>query len=223
MTDGQIGVIFDCDGTLLDSMGVWRELESELAQRAGVVLSREDTDLITTLTIPEVGELFHDRFGLGESVADVVRMIDEFMMTYYRERSSARPGALAFVQSLADRGVPTSVASSTPPTLLKAGLAHCGFAPYLAAIVSVEDVGRSKREPAVYDRAREALGTTRTQTWVFEDSVYAVHTAHAAGYPTVGMYDCDLGGTYEQLSLAADRAFHSFEELDADAFLGWTE
>lgn len=218
MANERIGVIFDCDGTLVDSMGVWRELEDELARRADVELTRADTDELTTLTIPECGAFFHERFGLGKDAADVVGMIDEFMMEFYRERSTARPGALAFVKGLAERGVPMSAASSTPKPLLVAGLEHCGFAPYLLDIVSVDDVGKSKREPAVYDRARESLGTAREETWGFEDSSYALRTLRGAGYRTVGIYDCDLSGTYDDLQILADIAIRSFEELDSAMF-----
>lgn len=218
-----IGVIFDCDGTLIDSMDVWREAEAHLARLAGATLSQADVDTLTTLTIPEVGSFFHGRFGLGKSPDDVVRMIDEFMLDFYRTRAEARPGALAFVKGLAAHGVRMSVASSSPVPFLKAGLARCGFAPYLDAIVSVDDVGRSKREPAVYDRARELMGTPLATTWGVEDSTYAVRTLRAAGYRTLGVYDCDLSGAYEELAAAADHAVRSFEELDADVFVArWT-
>lgn len=212
----RVGVIFDCDGTLVDSMGVWRELEEELARRAGVVLSPEDTDTLTTLTISECGAYFHGNFGLGGSAQDVVDMIDAFMLEYYRDRSCPRQGALAFVQALAECGVRMSVASSTPPVCLNAGVAHCGFAPYLDAVVSVDDVGMSKREPAVYNRARELMGTPRERTWVFEDAAYALRTVRAAGYPAVGIYDCDLSGTWEELLKLADIAIRSFGDIASE-------
>ncbi|MCI8469798.1 MAG: HAD family phosphatase [Eggerthellaceae bacterium] len=200
-------------------MGVWRALEDDLAARGGFTLTKDDTDHITTLTIPECGDFFHEKFGLGSSGAEVKGMIDEFMMDFYAHRAEGRPGALAFVRALAERGVPQSVASSTPKPLLEAGLAHAGFTPYLADIVSVDDVGASKREPAVYDRARRALGTPRERTWGFEDAVYAVRTLAAAGYGTVGVYDNDLAGTYDELAAEADMVIRDFRQLSPDEFL----
>ena len=161
----RIGVIFDCDGTLIDSMMVWRETEAGLARRANVTLTAAEIDALTAMTIPECGAFFHERFGLGSSGDEVVAMMDELMLEFYRERALARPGALEFVQALAERGVRMSVASSSPQPYLQAGLERCGFAPYLDAIVSVDDVGASKREPAVYDHAREAMGTPLAATW----------------------------------------------------------
>ena len=116
-SEAPIGVIFDCDGTLLDSMGVWREMESEFAHRAGGELSPTDKDRLTTMTTPEAGEFFHAKFGLGTSPQEVVRMVEEYMMEFYSTRATARPGALEFVRSLFERGVRLSVASILPVML----------------------------------------------------------------------------------------------------------
>ena len=124
-------------------------------------------------------------------------MIDAFMMEFYAERAEERPGALAFVEQLAERGVRMSVASSSPKAYLEAGLARCGFARHLDAIVSVDEAGASKREPAVWDLARTIMGNAARDHVGMEDSVYAVRTLRAAGYRTLGIYDCDVSGTHE--------------------------
>lgn len=214
----EFGCIFDCDGTLVDSMVAWREVEDELARRAGVVLTKQQTDLITTLTLPEVGDLFHREFGLGDSAQDVLDVIDEFMGDFYTNRAEARPGALEFVKALDARGIPMAVASSTPSALLKAAIAHAGFEPYMRAVISVDDVGHSKREPHVYDHARSYLGTERQNTFGFEDAAYALNTLNDAGYRTVGIYDCDLSGTKDQLKQLAERYIESFEEVSGKTF-----
>ena len=219
LNEAPIGVIFDCDGTLLDSMGMWREMESEFARRAGGELSPADKELLTTLTTPEAGRFFHEKFGLGASPQDVVRMVGEYMMEFYSTRAKARPGALAFVRALFERGVRLSVASSSPMPYLLAGLSHTDFLPLFDAVVSVDDVGKPKREPAVYDRARHLMGTDLSLTWGVEDALYAIGTLKRAGYHTLAVYDCDMSGTYEALAFAAERVVRDFRELDPDGFV----
>lgn len=215
----RIGVIFDCDGTLIDSMDAWRDLEGELGRRVGVELTSEDRQTLCTLNIPESAQYFHDRFGLGASGDEVVGMMDEIMLDFYGHRAVARPGALAFIDGLARHGVVMSVASSSPKPYLEAGLACAGIAPYLEAVVSVEDVHSNKRNPKVYDHTRDLMGTSTSLTWGFEDAIYAVRTLARAGYGTVGVYDHDLSGTWGQLSAEADLAIRSFEDLDVERFL----
>jgi HAD superfamily hydrolase (TIGR01509 family) len=213
------GAVFDCDGTLLDTMGMWYAMEDEMAAGAGHALSVAEKDLLRTYTLAEVGRWFHEQLGVGSSGTDVEHMINEMAVGFYATRAEARPGALAFVRALARAGVRMAVASSSPRSMLDPGLEHAGLLPYLEAVVSTDDVGAPKRVPAVYDRARAACGSDLAATWVFEDAAYALRTAGGAGYRLVGVWDSDDAGTLAELSELADVAVASFEDLDADRFL----
>lgn len=215
----QIGVIFDCDGTLVDSMEAWHEVDRQLCSEAGIALTPQDADAITTMSLEEASAYMHEQCGLGESTEAVMAMIFDRMRAFYATEVEARPGALAFVRALHERGVPMAVASSTSPDMLRACLDRCGFTPYLQVIVSVDDLNTSKREPTVYDHARGFLGTDRAHTWGFEDAAYALDTLRAAGYRTAAIYDNDISGTREALRERADIYFEDFTQLDADEFL----
>ena len=101
-----IGVIFDCDGTLVDSMGAWHEVDRTLAAEAGITLTEADAEAITTMSLPEASAYLHEQCGLGESNEAVLEMIFDRMRAFYANEVEARPGALAFVQALHERGVP---------------------------------------------------------------------------------------------------------------------
>ncbi len=207
------GVIFDCDGTLLDSMGIWHTAEEQLAGRAGITLDRRLVDELASCSLPEVSAIFHDRFGLGSSPHEVEGMFEDIVVDFYAHQVQARPGALACVRALVEQGIPCSVASSTPRDWLEVGLSHTGLRGFLGAVVSVDDVGKPKRYPDVYHRARDLMGTSLDGTWVVEDSTYALKTLTAAGYHRIGIYDCDASGTYEQLVRWSDLAVRDFAEL----------
>jgi beta-phosphoglucomutase-like phosphatase (HAD superfamily) len=155
---------------------------------AGVTVTPEEHKMFTTFTIPEVARYFHEQYGLASSMEAVMGIMDEYMMSYY-ERAHLMPGAEAILESCARNNVKMSMASSSKPQFLWAGARATGIADYFSAIVSVEEVGASKREPAVYDRAREAMGTEKAFTWGFEDALYAMDTLVKAGYPVFGLYD----------------------------------
>lgn len=224
MDASEIGVVFDCDGTLLDSMGVWHGLQNELAERAGGTLTAEDVAALAPMSIPECGAFFHERFGLGESDREVVGMIDEYMLDFYRHRAESRPGALEFVQGLAQAGAHLTVASSSPKPYLMAGIERCGFAPYLERVLSVEDVHSTKREPDVWDRGSRDHGNVQATDL---GASRIPHTPSArspgAGYRTLGIYDSDDAGTWDALQASAEHAIRSFEDLTVEEFLAWNE
>lgn len=215
----QVGVIFDCDGTLVDSMEAWHEVDRQLCAEAGIALTPQDADAITTMSLEEASAYLHEQCGLGESTEAVMAMIFDRMRAFYANEVEARPGALAFVRALHERGVPMAVASSTSPDMLRTCLDRCGFTPYLQAVVSVDDLNTSKREPTVYDHARSFLGTDRAHTWGFEDAAYALDTLRDAGYRTAAIYDNDVSGTREALRERADIYFEDFTQLDVDELL----
>lgn len=214
-TNSEIGVIFDCDGTLVDSMDAWRHVEESIANMAGITLSKEDTDALTTMSIPECGEYLHGKFGVAESGEAVETIINTMMLEFYQTKAAAKPGTLEFVKELAAAGAPMCVASSTPNEPLDAGIANAGFAPYMQAVLSVDDVGHSKREPHIYLRACEIMGTDPQNTWVCEDAAYALTTAREAGFHTLGVFDCDLSATWEQIVELAELPIRSFEDISA--------
>lgn len=213
-----VGAIFDCDGVLIDSAHVWRETEDELSRRAGVVLDLEDKRALTTMTIEEVGAYFHSKFGLGRDAADVVRMIDDLMLDFYANRSVAMPGIGAFLDGLAVRGVRMSVVSSSPQAYLQAGLGHVGLLDRFCSVLSVEDLDTNKREPLIYRRAMEDMGSNSATTWGFDDSYYAVQAMGALGIATVGVYDAENPCELDLLRAYADQVTCDYAALDVDAF-----
>lgn len=212
-------MIFDCDGTLLNSIDTWDRILSGVARDAGITFTDEDNELVSKLTIPETGVYFHGTYGIGESPEDVVEQINRGMMGYYSNHARERVGALDFVKDLVNQGITCSVLSSSPQMYLRAGLKRAGFSDYLYEIVSVDDVDSSKREPKAFLHTCSLMGADPRDTWVVEDSLYALITAKDAGFKTLAVYDRDEAGTFEELSEVADMVVRKFTELNARMFV----
>lgn len=212
------GAILDFDGTLIDSLDGWRNLEDALAKEAQIVVTPEDRAQLTTFTLDETASWFHDRFGLGKDAATVRAMMDDYMVDFLTHQARILPGVVTFLEECKQRGVVLSVASSSPQLYLQTALREKDLLPYFSAVLSVEDVGHSKREPHIFDHARKLMATPKPSTWGFDDSRYALAVLKQAGYPTVGIFDPHEGASIEQWQEESDIVVKDFEDLSFDWF-----
>lgn len=209
-------VIFDCDGVLIDSAHVWRDTEGELCRRAGHPLSEEQQRAIVTMTIGEVGDFLHENIGLGDDGSHVVHMIDELMLDFYANRATPIEGVEGLLRGLHDRGVDMCVVSSSPKPYLLAGLERIGVAHLFKAILSVEDLDTSKRDPLIFRHAMDLMGSEPGDTWGFDDSYYAVETMRDLGICTVGVYDAEDPYELDRLTAASHMVTCDYRHLDLD-------
>lgn len=212
------GAILDFDGTLVDSLEAWRDLEGILAQEAQVTVTPEDRAQLTTFTLDETAHWFHDRFGLGKSALAVRKTMDDYMVDYLSHKAQVLPGVAEFLQACVREGVKLTVASSSPQLYLRTALEATGLMPYFLEVLSVEDVGHSKREVHIFDHAREIMATPKGSTWGFDDSLYALRVLRDAGYPTVGIYDPSEGRSFDEWGDFATIAARGFDDLSLEDF-----
>jgi HAD superfamily hydrolase (TIGR01509 family) len=186
------------DGTLIDSLIFWNYLWKTLGEKyLGDPGFRPDetTDWeCRTVTMAQAMELVHQRFHMGSSGEEVAQFATQLLETFYREVVEAKPGAVAFLQHLKERGVKMAVATASDGKLVQLAMERCGLKPYLDMVVSCADVGKGKDQPDVFLLALEKLGTTAQETWMFEDSYVALRTAKGIGMPTVGIFDANNFG-----------------------------
>lgn len=207
------GAIFDCDGTLLDSMGSWAKVSVALLRDYGV----EDCDRAFAetehLNMDDTCTAWHDQFGIGASGKALYDELYNRMQYEYAHNVQAFPGARAFLQELANAGVPMIIASSTVPSLVHAGLAAHGMDHFFQGSVSLDKVAYGKDHPDIYLEALRELGTEKGTTWVFEDAPFGLATARGAGFPTVGLLNDHDGRDPREVAGSADILVHGYGEL----------
>lgn len=195
--------IFDMDGTLTDSMHFWRDLGRDYLLQKGVHPDERLLWMVQTMTLAQTARHFMDCFGLSGPEETIVAEMNRIMEGHYRTDVPLKPGVAAYLERLAARGTRMCVATATAAPLARACLERLGVAEYFAAILSCEDIGRSKEEPDLYLLAARQLGGEPAETAVFEDALYAARTAKQAGFYTVGVYDSCGAGSWETLAALA--------------------
>lgn len=181
------GAIFDCDGTLLDSMPMWTEQCVGLLERYGVRDAQRVFAEHESLDMDKKCFWYHENLGIGESGEALLDELWENVRAAYRRDVRPYEGVREFLEELRAKGVPCITLSSTPTSLLREALEDHGLLGYFKDLLFVGDVGRGKEYSDCYAAACRSLGFARDETWVFEDAPFGVRSAARAGMPTVAI------------------------------------
>ena len=182
--------IFDLDGTLLDSMGMWRDLERTLLLRLGIEPTQRIFDRMDTLGVLGSAGWLISEFHLGQTEQELQKFCNQLALEAYLNNVSPKPGIERVLRAMRARGIGTSLATLTAHHLVDRVLAAKGLAPLLDRVLTVEDVGGVKKDrPDLFLKAASLLGAAPSDTVVFEDSLYAIRTAVDAGFPVWAVAD----------------------------------
>ena len=183
------GAVFDVDGTLLDSMHIWRGLGERYLHRNGIAAEEGLADKLYPMSLEESSVYLRQRYRLTDSIekilSDTVALIAEF----YRDEVSLKPGVVSYLNELRQQGIPMAIATSGNREILAKALARLQIKDYFQHILTCSDYGVSKRESAIYVAAAEKLGSKPAQTLVFEDVLHGILSARSAGFVTVAIED----------------------------------
>lgn len=183
------GVIFDADGTLLDSMGMWETVGNRYLASLGIEAAPGLRQILFPMSLAQCAVYLQKTYRLPQSAVDIEDGINATIRAFYCHEVRAKPGAKKFLEKLREHGVKLTLATATDRAVILEGLKRTGILPLLDGVYTCGELGVDKRTPDIFHRAREAMGTALEDTWVFEDAVHAAATAYHAGFPVAGVAD----------------------------------
>ncbi len=207
------GAIFDVDGTILDSMGIWLKITGDFFRDNGINVSNEELLSYQSMSFEEslVG-IQHDYLPH----MDTSEMFDDFSRRAaeeYAQNIPAKDGVCEYITTLYNNGVKLAVATSGFPQLVKASLTRIGVYDYFDAFAYSAEVGCSKSNPDIYLLAAQRLGLEPKDCTVYEDIVTGIKSAKAAGFMTVAIMDDTNAADKDRLIQHSDRYITGWDEL----------
>ncbi len=192
------GAIFDCDGTLVDSLCFWDIFYGKVSEHFslgdGFSVEPADDKAMRTQPISFLSSLLHGKYGVGENAQEVADFTYDFFVWFYNEVVELKAGARELLSHLKAKGIKMCIATASEASLIRLALGKHGVLDFFEDIIDCSSVGAGKDKPDVFLAAEKFLGTPHGSTWVFEDSLLAMQTAKAAGFPVVGVYDSHTFG-----------------------------
>ncbi|GGZ50541.1 MULTISPECIES: HAD family hydrolase [Streptomyces rochei group] len=177
-----ISVIFDLDGTLVDSEPNYYEAGRQTLAEYGVDdFTWTDHEGYVGISTQETVADWKRRYGLQAPVEELLAVKNRHYLDLARTSARAYPEMRKFVELLAGEGVPLAVASGSSPEAISAILARTGLDSLLPTVVSADEVARGKPAPDVFLEAARRLGADPADCVVLEDAAPGAAAAHAAG------------------------------------------
>ena len=208
------GAIFDMDGTLLDSMPVWKRLTQGYLKQFGVHITDQDYAVTEGFSQPQVAQYFADRYPELPDAQSLMDGMDRLISARYEAIAKPKEGVLDFLEGLRRRGVKMAIATLTARRHAEKALRDRDMLDYFEFMLTIEDVGISKREPDIYLQVAARMGLEPAECTVFEDAPYACATARRAGFRVCGMVEPAYAAGEDELRASSDLIVErSFDEL----------
>lgn len=205
------GAIFDLDGTLLDSLGVWDDVDEIFFRRRGIDVPDDYQQAVSPMAFPDIADYTIRRFNLHETPQAIMQEWNDLAFEEYTTKVRLKPGACDYLEHLRSTGAKLGVASTLMPSLRDPTLAHLGIDGLFDAVCGIEEVGGlNKDHPDLYMLVANRMGVAPGECTVFEDIVIGVRTAKRIGMKALAMLDDSSRSQWEGLAAAADGTLRDF-------------
>lgn len=206
--------IFDLDGTLLDSMWVWKKVDADFLASFGFPVTPDYTHAIKAMTWEDGARYTIERYHLPKTPQEVIEMWMDMSRNAYRDDVKLKPGAKAYLDFLHQQNIPMVIATSMcPMECIDLVLTSNGVRDYFQNITHSSEVTCNKSQPDIYLLTAERLGVPPENCTVFEDILPAIQGAKAGAFQVVGIYDSTSENDWEQITSTADLAVRSWNDL----------
>lgn len=207
-------VIFDLDGTLIDSMELWSKIDIDYLKRFNLDVPEDLQDTISHFSFKQTAQYFKDRFNIEDSIETIMSDWHELSYNAYCTSTPLKEGAKDFLNYLNENNIKIGLATSNSNDLLEVSLKANGVFDLFDTITTTGEVSNNKEFPDVYLLAAERMGVSPEECLVFEDLPVAIQGAKKGNFKTVGIYDNHNNHQWDDIQRVSDYSIKSYKDIE---------
>lgn len=204
--------LFDMDGTLINSNGVWKDVDREFLARRGMEYSRAYYEGVAHTIFPLAAKFTKEFCNLEESCEEIMAEWMELAKDAYAN-VTVKPGVRAYLKQCKAEGRGMALVTSSVPEHCHTAMEKLGLIKYFDTITFAQQLGLEKKEPELWREAARINGVRPEDCTVFDDSLAACQGARRAKMRVVGVYDGFFAKDEREMRHFCDVYIKSFEEL----------
>lgn len=182
--------IFDMDGTIVDSLGIWTKIDEEfLEKKRGIKVPDDYVSDVAAMNFMETAEYTIKRFNLKDTPQALMEEWTEMAVYEYSHNLFLKDGVKDFFHKLKKNNKKIALCTSSPEIFYKPLLINNGVYEIFDAFADTNEAGVGKKSPKVYLLTAEKCDVTPERCVVFEDVLEAAKSAKKAGMRVCGVYD----------------------------------
>lgn len=213
MLKNKKAVIFDLDGTLVDSMWVWHDIDIEYLGRYGYGVPEDLVKEIEGMGFTETAHYFKERFRIPDGVETIKEEWNRMAFAKYAAAVPLKPGIAGFLAKIREAGMKVGIASSNSRELIMACLRNHQIDGYFDCITTSCDVAKGKPSPDIYLCVAETLGVQPEECLVFEDVPMGILAGRNAGMQVCAIEDKHSADQRDEKRQLADFYIRSYDEI----------
>ena len=206
-------VLFDLDGTLVESMSMWGDIDVDYLKKFHIPVPEGLQKAIEGLSMYQTAVYFKENFALEDSLEDIMDEWNRMAYKKYTTEIPLKPGVRAFLDVLKSKNIPCGIATSNSRILTEAILKSHQVENYFSVMVTGDEITNGKPDPEVYLEAARKLGVAPEHCLVFEDIPFGIMAGKRAGMTVCAVEDDYSMNDMEEKIRLADFYIKSYEEL----------
>ncbi len=206
-------VIFDMDGTLIDSMWMWHQIDIDYLGKFGIALPEHLQEDIEGKSFTETAIYFKNRFGLTDSLETIKNDWNIMAHDMYCHHVPVKEGVLPFLEYLKSSHYNLGVATSTSRELVDCAFHSLHLHNYFDCIMTASEISKGKPEPDIYLAVAKELNVDPSSCLVFEDILPGIQAGKAAGMKVCAVEDAYSLKIKAEKIKASDYYIHDYYEL----------